>query len=160
PVLVTPDLQPDRAYPGRVTEIGYMATQESVYRNPDLRRYKARIELDDDNLQFKQGSTAQAQIILDIARDVPAVPNQSIVTRFDPQIGRLRHAVWVQGPNDASLRNVELGLRNPMLAQVTQGLEPGERVLLPPTDTPADIPPLDSLDRKAWIRNNLSKTGE
>ncbi|MHC4996922.1 MAG: HlyD family secretion protein, partial [Planctomycetota bacterium] len=25
PVLVTPDLQPERAYPGRVTEIGYMA---------------------------------------------------------------------------------------------------------------------------------------
>lgn len=158
PVRITSQLQPDKSFRGHIATIAPMPKQESIYRNPDLRRYKARIALDSQDHHLQQGSNALAEIILDSVQDVPTTPTQAITSLYDPATQQTQHTVQLQTPSGPIQQTVTLGLRNSMVAQITSGLKPGDIILLnPPTNQVADQNHAANL-KKNWIKQNLQNT--
>jgi HlyD family secretion protein len=152
-VLVTAEAMDGQTFTGRVTDIALLPTQASVYINPDLRQYKARIDIEGDTTGLQPGMNCIGEIILDHAENVPTVPVQSIAEKADPDTGELSNVVYVMGDTGPEERPVSLGLRNPIMAQVASGLNVGDEVLLtPPGVRRAKVDP-NALD--PWIEQNL-----
>ncbi|MHC4994884.1 MAG: efflux RND transporter periplasmic adaptor subunit [Planctomycetota bacterium] len=134
-VQISVEALPDIVYQGRVTEIALLPTRASVYINPDLRQYQARIDIEGDTEGLQPGMNAIGEIILKHAEDVTAVPVQTIVEKEDPATGDLQSVVYVMGERGPEERVVTLGLRNPIMAEVKSGVGVGDRVLLTPPDS-------------------------
>ncbi|MHC4993875.1 MAG: efflux RND transporter periplasmic adaptor subunit [Planctomycetota bacterium] len=132
PVEVTVESRPGLVLQGRVESIGYMATQASVYRNPDLRQYKVRVGLDAEDYDLQPGMNALAEVIVGQVDDVVAVPIEAVITGTDPETGQTTHAVAVTGASGVTRQPVTLGIRNAFKVEVVAGLDPGEVVLLNP----------------------------
>ncbi len=94
-------------------------------------RVNIRIDLVDAQDRWARlghGYRVEPRIILDEARDVLTVPRAALFRDGD------RWAVFVANDDTAVLRIVELGLENAFIAEVTAGLDEGERVVLQPGD--------------------------
>jgi HlyD family secretion protein len=70
----------------------------------------------------------EPRIILAEADDVITVPRAALFRDGN------RWAVFVEEDGEAVLRIVELGLANAFSAEITEGLEIGEKVVLQPSD--------------------------
>ncbi|MFA0724620.1 efflux transporter periplasmic adaptor subunit, partial [Vibrio sp. 10N.222.49.E5] len=73
------------------------------------------------------GMTAQVSIVLDAAQEALLVPSQVLTKKIQ---GKNRYRVPVLVEGALEMRNVEIGINNKVYAQVLDGLELGDRVVI------------------------------
>ncbi|MCC7408513.1 MAG: HlyD family efflux transporter periplasmic adaptor subunit [Phycisphaeraceae bacterium] len=121
---VTVDARAGQVIEGQVTQIGVMA-ESNRWWNPDLREYRVRVDLPpgvDDSL--KPAMRCTTEILVDHVQDALAVPVQAVYARGNQRI------VYVASGSQVVARPVTLGRTSDMFAEITDGLELGQRVLL------------------------------
>lgn len=126
PVQIKIDALPESSFTGRVTRIAPLPDAQSVFMNPDLKVYDTDIMIDGVHPQLRTGMSCQATILIEDHLDAMAVPMQSVVGRGNESL------VYVVSGNEATPRKVSTGLDNNAMIHITDGLKPGEKVLLVP----------------------------
>jgi len=113
-----------KSFPGAVDSIGVLA-ESGGWRDPNRREYRVKISLDADNTAngLKPSMRCEATIALGSVDDALAVPVQSVFS--DGPV----HYVLVERGSKFARRPVRVGRRSSVFAEITAGLEPGERVL-------------------------------
>jgi HlyD family secretion protein len=130
PAVVTFDGLPNRTYQGRVSFVSPTAVIQQGVAN-----YPVVISLDDTS-GIRGGMTASAEIIYEQRRNALLVPNRAIRTR-----GRSRIVEVVLADGSTQARRVRIGMSNDQYSEVLEGLQEGERVLIPvTTTTPRGVP--------------------
>lgn len=129
-IVLTADALPGRRFAARVAGINLMATTANVFINPDLRQYKARIEIESDTEGLRPGMNAVAEIVIGEARGVVVAPTEAVRRERDEESGALVDVVDVVVGESIQSRQVVLGIRDAFKVEVLEGLEVGERVLL------------------------------
>jgi len=91
--------------------------------------YNVLFDIDNGDRQLLSDMTVQVDLEVARARQVPALP----IVALDRRDGDGRYAVRVLGAQgQEATRHVRIGIRDEAHAQVLDGLQPGERVLLAP----------------------------
>ncbi|MHC4996974.1 MAG: efflux RND transporter periplasmic adaptor subunit, partial [Planctomycetota bacterium] len=154
PVRIVAEAHPDREYTGVFSRVNLLPSRGDVYRNPDVIHYEAVIDLTGDTEGLRPGMNCLGEILVDRAERVPTVPVQAIVERPNPETGQTETVVYVQTENGPVPRVVSLGIRNPITAQVLDGVRPGDRVLLTPrhANRVQAAPAFD-----AWVEDHLDQ---
>lgn len=135
--LVTIDAAEGQVFEGRIDAIGILA-ESGGWRDPNLREYEVKIGLDVDSKRhkLKPSMRCEAEIILDQAQSVLAVPIPAIFIDEDVN--------YVHTPADGKFARtpVIIGRRSDLYAEIIAGLEPGDDVLVaePPTARIIDVP--------------------
>lgn len=110
----------------------------------DTRDFLVKARLANPDALLKPGTFATAVLTVDVREDAVTVPEEALIAT------REGYMVFVVDDEDrARRRSVEIGLRHPGRVQITEGLEPGERVVRTGHMRVADGSPLSiaSLDR-------------
>ena len=116
---LTVDSRPGEAFAGRVLRIApYVLDLEAQNRTVEI-----EIEFDDQEFaaNFLPGTSADVEVVLEVRNDVTRIPTSALLE------GK-RVLVLVDGVLEE--RPVELGLRNWDYAQVTSGIQAGDRVVV------------------------------
>ncbi len=124
---------PDLRLTGRVTRVGALASA-SAARPFDDKRFDLIITLDPTDAELRPEMTIRADVIVGSRKDVLLVP----VTALFNKDGR--HVVYLNGFSGPEARQVEVGESNDRLAEVTSGLQEGDRVALTEPGAPAQTP--------------------
>ncbi|MGD8709721.1 MAG: efflux RND transporter periplasmic adaptor subunit [Ectothiorhodospiraceae bacterium] len=122
PARVTLDAFPGRNFAGQVSRIApYVLDLEKQARTVEV-----EVSLNDvpENTRLLPGYSADAEIIIDTARDVLRIPSEAVM-----EGGRV---MLLDAEGRIAERNIETGLRNWQYTAVTSGLEAGDRVILTP----------------------------
>jgi HlyD family secretion protein len=119
PVRITMDAYPDREFSGRVTRVApYVVDIEEHSRTFE-------IEADFDDAQFAAqllpGASADVEVILAAKQDVLRIPTYALIE--GDRVLLVRDEELVE-------RRVETGLRNWAFTEITDGLTPGEPVVV------------------------------
>lgn len=124
-VTVKIDAVPDQLFEGRVTVIGVTA-EDPGWFNPDLRQYQVMVELPEKaEGELKPAMTCSGRILVGDVKNALAVPVQAVTAE------RKNHFVYVPREDGRVVRRrVTLGPSSETLAQITDGLSEGEKVLL------------------------------
>jgi len=123
----------DRVFTAEVMEIGVLA-ESGGWRDPNLREYTVKLLLDgaNDKQALKPSMRCEAEIVVDSVQDAVAVPSQAVF-RDGPE-----SFVYTQRGERYERRPVAIGRRSTLFAEISNGLEPGDRVLLR-EPTPGEI---------------------
>ena len=124
PCVVTVDALADRALTGRVKFKALLPDQQSFFSNPDLRVYRAQIEIVEIDERLRPGMSCSVEILVEELQDALHVPVQSIFLDGGKPIAFVREA------GDTAKRPVEVGENNGRFVHLKSGLEEGEIVLL------------------------------
>lgn len=89
--------------------------------------YNGTFEVDNRQRLLKTSMTAQVFIRIAQAKDALRVP----VAALGRSLGDERYLVMVQKENGSEERTVRIGINDRQYAQVLEGLQPGERVVIP-----------------------------
>lgn len=116
PVAVRVDAYPDRVFDGTVEFVSPAVREES-------RDLLLKASLDNAEGLLKPGSFATAEVTVDTREQVPVVPEEALVAT------RAGYLAYVIEEGTARRREVTVGLRVPGLAEVREGLAPGETVV-------------------------------
>jgi HlyD family secretion protein len=127
--LAGPD---EESFPGYVESVSLVASSEqSGSSNSDGGTVEATVRLDSPSGSFIPGSRVSVDIILEQRQDVLAVETSAVQNLgSDP-------FVWIRDvEGKAQKKSVTLGLEDLTngLVEVTEGLNPGDEVILPPVD--------------------------
>ena len=121
---ITLDALPDQGINGSVTFISLVSTIRA-----GVVSYGTTITLEDPVAGLKDGMSATAEVIIERHDDVLLIPNRAIRgTKENPKV-----VVLVDGQQEE--RQITLGLTDGINTEVMSGLEEGERVVLPTTQT-------------------------
>lgn len=133
PVSVKIDATGGQVFQGKVDSIGVLA-ESGGWRDPNRREYTVRVALDAtaDQGVLKPSMRAEAVITLDTVDQALTIPVQSVFND-----GPIR---FVYVPKGAKYRRqpIALGQRSDVLAEITAGLDEGDRVLTREPD-PSEI---------------------
>ena len=120
-VEISLDSMPDRTLSGRVAEVGKIYVQPS--RDRPLRVLNIEVHFDEvDASRMGPEMIARLDIVIDHYRDVLSLPLSVI------QIQGERSFVWVQRNSEILRQEIQLGENNGVVAVVTEGLHPGDKV--------------------------------
>jgi multidrug efflux pump subunit AcrA (membrane-fusion protein) len=110
---------------GEVESIGLLA-ETGGWRDPNRREYTVRVLVDagEHSELLKPSMRCQAEIVLGVVDSALAVPVQAVFSE-----GAVRY-VLVPSAGRYERRPIQLGRRSDMFAEITKGLNDGERVLL------------------------------
>jgi hypothetical protein len=106
-----------------------------MWMNPDLKVYNSEIYLDSNDSALRTGMSCKAEIIVEQYEEAIYVPVQAVL-----RVGGVP-TVYVPAGETFEARQVEIGLDNDRMVRVTDGLEPGEVVLLTPPLKAAAVEP-------------------
>jgi hypothetical protein len=126
PVQITVDALPGRMIYGRIGRIAPLPDAQSVFMNPDLKVYNTEVWIDGEGADLRNGMSCRVEMIVDHYPEALYVPVQA-VTRVNGE-----PTVYVAEGGAWKPRAVGLGLDNNRMAHITEGLTPGESVLLTP----------------------------
>lgn len=135
-VSITAEAMPGRTFSGTVTEVAAVPVTGD-WPNYDLKQYPAEVLIDADTFgpdELRPGLTAMATIHVDERTACAQVPVQAIVpidSEADGE-GATRMTVFVRKGDRVEVREVRTGLATPAMVEVTDGLEPGEEIVLSP----------------------------
>jgi membrane fusion protein, multidrug efflux system len=125
-VLVTNYTLPDDTLIGKVTEISPAISTET-------RTFSGKIEITNSDLKFRPGMFAKADIITAQKDSAVVIPKDIIMTG-----GRGKY-VFVVGRNSAADdRWITTGIENQDYVEITEGLEPNERLIVKGFETLRD----------------------
>jgi len=110
------------AYPERTFHAVTTFVSPSV--REDGRDFLVKGRLDNSDALLKPGTFATAVLTVDERQDALVVPEEALIATREGYL-----VFVVNDDNRAERRDVEIGLRNPGVAQITRGLAPGERVI-------------------------------
>lgn len=123
------DAFPDRTFPGHVRSVAAVASQQD-WMSSDVKVYQTLVTIDEVVDGLKPDMSAEVTIQVDPPKDpVLCVPIQAIVG--GAEVGPKRK-VYVTTPNGTEEREVVLGLFNEKMAEVREGLNEGDTVVLNP----------------------------
>lgn len=126
---VTVDAFPDIKLTGEVLRIAVLPDSQNRWMNPDLKVYSTSILIDGHHEWLKPGMSAEAQIVIDVLKDVVQVPLQAVF-----QEGR--ESVVYVADGGLKRRVVETGSFDTTYIEIKSGLEPGEIVALRAPNAP------------------------
>ena len=93
--------------------------------NFETRTMETEIDVENQDLSISPGMYANTQMQLVRASNVTTIPVEALVLKGD------RESVYsLDASNRVRIRNVEVGLRGSKLAEIKNGLVPGDRVIL------------------------------
>ncbi len=117
-VLITNYTLPNDTLAGRITELSPAISTET-------RTFSGKIEISNSDLKFRPGMFAKADIITDQKDSTIVIPKDIIMTG-----GRGKY-VFVVGRNSAADdRWITTGIENQNFVEVTEGLQPNERLII------------------------------
>jgi multidrug efflux pump subunit AcrA (membrane-fusion protein) len=123
--MIKVDAIRDKVFSAEVMEIGVLA-ESGGWRDPNLREYTVKLLLDESNggEELKPSMRCEAEIVIDRVEDSLAVPSQAVF--------RDGSTTFVYTPEGAKFKRtpVSVGRRSTRFAEITNGVTPGERVLL------------------------------
>ena len=120
------DAEADKTLTGEVVKVGVLPDSENRYMNPDLKVYKATIDIEGVHDWLKPGMSAMVTINVDHLKDVVYIPIQAVVPKGSEQI------CYVLEGSTPVPRVVETGENTLEYIVVTKGIAEGENVLLRP----------------------------
>ena len=117
-VFATVTAYPDRSFTGEVDFI-------SPVIDAGTRRFRVRANIENPETELMPGSFASALLVLENLENRLVIPEQALVPT------RLGYIVYVVNTDNdtAARRQVETGLRQPGLVEITDGLAANERVV-------------------------------
>ncbi|MCC5835451.1 MAG: efflux RND transporter periplasmic adaptor subunit [Opitutales bacterium] len=107
----------DKAYRGEVTAIDPQI-------NVATRTITLRAEIDNSDYQLRPGGFATIELVLSEIEDALLVPATAVIPDLE------RTTVYVLEDDRAVSREIRTGLRTRERVQVTEGLQPGDRVIV------------------------------
>lgn len=117
-VLVTNYTLPEDTLIGRITEISPAISTET-------RTFSGKIEISNPNLKFRPGMFVKADIITDQRDSTIIIPKNIVMS------GSRGKYVFVVGRNSAAdNRQITTGIENQDFVEVTEGLQPNERLII------------------------------
>ncbi|WP_238550183.1 efflux RND transporter periplasmic adaptor subunit [Desulfocurvibacter africanus] len=117
PVRITVTAYPEREFEGRVSFVSPSVDVET-------RKFTVKALVGDPESLLKPGAFATARLVLDVRENRPAVPEAALVAT------REGYLVFVVRDGKAVMRPVDIGLRRTGLAEVRQGLDIGQEVVV------------------------------
>jgi HlyD family secretion protein len=124
PVTIQLDAIPDRQFTGRIEQISAIATLDFNSGWPLARNFILEIVLDQTDLRFKPGLTAQLTVVVDRIPDALTIPAQALFRKSGQDLA------YVWRGRQFEPRIVEVARRSGDRVLVAKGLRPGERVAL------------------------------
>jgi membrane fusion protein (multidrug efflux system) len=85
--------------------------------------YRLELEVDNSSEEILPGMFARVEVVKEEYLDALSVPLYAVISRNN------KHFVYVEEDNVARYREVELGILDGWLIQITKGLKPGENVI-------------------------------
>lgn len=125
--MIKIDAIPGRVFKGQVTKIGLLPDGQSAILNPDLKLYKCEVEFVNNDAQIRSGMTCNVELIRETYEDVVAVPVQCVV-----RVGGKPRVYFPDGNGGILPKEVKVGMDNNRMILVTEGLVPGDKILLAP----------------------------
>ncbi len=122
-VNVVFDALPDTTFTGTVVRVDPMLVKVD---GTSVVQAQARLRLDDHDVALLSGMTADVEVVAAEARGALLVPLEAL--HETPQGGYAAFVVTAEG--EVVRREVEVGLRGTLNAEILSGLEPGETVRL------------------------------
>jgi HlyD family secretion protein len=138
-VTVQVDALPGKSYQGKISSVYPAASATN-------RVFSLRVTVANPNNELRPGMFARGSIITRIARNVPVVPATALVPLASQQGFQANESsdepiaagtqtaaqqVVVVGPNNtAQPRPVKIGIQNQQQAQITSGLQAGEKIVI------------------------------
>jgi multidrug resistance efflux pump len=120
---------PDRLLKAHVKTVATVASQQD-WLSADVKVYQTMIAIDEEVPGLKPGMSAAVTVFTDAHRDhVLAVPLQALFGT--PDMGQKR-LIFVMTPQGPRTREVTVGLSNDTMAEIQQGLQEGDEVVLNP----------------------------
>ena len=129
-VNVTFEALPGQTLTGRVAMVAPVATVQQGVVN-----YPVQIAVEPERAQavgVRPGMTAAARIVTQQRENTVVVPNRALRS-----VGRNRTAEVLQADGKTEQRPVQVGLANDQQTEILNGLQPGDRVVIPTTTTAA-----------------------
>lgn len=129
PAQVRVDAFPERSLSGEVKFVATVASQQD-WLSSDVKVYQTLVSIKESVPGLKPGMSAEVTIFTDSARDnCLTIPVQAILGSVD--MGNKRR-VYVLDGETAVPREVVIGLSNDRMAEVVEGLQEGEVVVVNP----------------------------
>ncbi|HPU96919.1 MAG TPA: efflux RND transporter periplasmic adaptor subunit [Candidatus Hydrogenedentes bacterium] len=125
------DARPTEMLKGRVSSISVLPDPQNRWMNPDLKVYTTVIEIEGSHPWLRPGMTASAEIVTRRLEDVIQVPLQAVSLEDGQTV------CYVKTLTGAEKRPVKTGAFSASLVEITEGLTPGETVLLERPDSGA-----------------------
>jgi multidrug efflux pump subunit AcrA (membrane-fusion protein) len=116
PALVSFSAAPGETFNAHVTEIAPVV-------NPDDRTIETRLKLDKADPRFKAGMFAAVELVIRHVDNAMAIPVNA-VKQYNG-----KNVVYIVENGKAKRVNVEIGLTNDSVVQITKGVKAGDRVI-------------------------------
>jgi len=143
------DAFPDRTFPGKVTEIGSSALQQTTTGSQESRNFKVVITLENTDQRLKPGLSASADIIVEEKKDVLAVPIASLMVREKPKAEGQKTAaeserkeeegVFLVDGGRAKFQPVKKGIMGGMMVEIVSGLTENQEIVTGPYSALRDL---------------------
>lgn len=142
PVYFTTLGAQSRRWQGTVRQI--LPSPETVN---DVVLYNVLADVDNQDRQLMTGMTTQMFFVLGSAKDVPLIPVSALTRRAeqDDQGENLAYTVKLQSGEDRIIRT---GLTDRTRAEVIEGLQPGDRILVTPPAAAGNDSPQQRMPRR------------
>jgi len=124
--IITVDALDGKMFKGEITNISVLPNAQLVWINPDLKMYITDVNIEGDTKGLRTGTSCKTEIIIAEYDDVTYVPVQSVV-----KIGN-QPTVYVVENGKPKPVPVEIGLDNNIMIHITNGLRPGQQVMMTP----------------------------
>lgn len=118
------DAYPNEQLTGTVHRIAVLPDSQNRWLSPDLKVYSTIIHIDGEHSWLKPGMSAEVEIIIDILHDVLQVPVNAVHVVNGNTVCFIPTVLGVE------TRPVKTGEYNISFIEITEGLSPGESVLL------------------------------
>src|SRR5262249_29296399 len=123
------DAFPDKVLKGHVKTVATVASQQD-WLSADVKVYQTMVAIDEPLPGLKPGMRAEVTIFTDSHRErAVTVPIQAIMGSVDMGSKRKVYVMTPRGPKE---REIEVGLSNDKMAEVLDGLEEGDEVVVNP----------------------------
>jgi RND family efflux transporter MFP subunit len=131
PAEVHLEAYPGVSFPGKILKIGSLAKlkQGGAGAASGVKAFDVTVQIEGQDARLKPGLSAMVDFIVDHQDDAIAIPLTAVVSRKD------EHVVFVSDNGTIAERKVVLGMSNEHRVIVTEGLAPGERVVLGPSSS-------------------------
>lgn len=114
------DAFPGKAFPGRLTYLSAVADSN--------RLFEVRVYFDNEDVMCREGMFAHSRIPVRTIRGVLKVPLDALLRRIEDNGENRVYRINDQG--NADLVMIKIGITDPWHAQVLEGLEEGERIIV------------------------------
>jgi hypothetical protein len=125
PATIRIDAFPDKIYYGVVHDVAVVPASSGWFSS-GVKTYDTVVRIDGEVENLKPGMTAVVDMHVDRIKDVMTVPVQAVVQRDRENF------CYVQTPQGAKKRTLELGRSNDKFVHIQDGIDVGEQVVLNP----------------------------